>query len=167
MKTLIVGLGNPILGDDGVGWQITEKLQQIGTIPSDVNIECLGLGGISLMERLIGYDRAILIDSIVTHQSPLGTVNVCRLEDLPDLGSGHSTAVHDTSLQNALKIGHSLGAKLPDDITLITIESQNVYDFSDKLTEPVARAVPEAIRIIMDLLIESKTIQPMDESSKS
>jgi hydrogenase maturation protease len=155
VKTLVVGLGNPILGDDGVGWQIAHELQQIEKIPSDVNIECLALGGISLMESLIGYDRAILIDTIVTHQAPLGSVNHYNLQDLPDRVSGHMSSAHDTSLQNALKIGHSLGAQLPEDISVVTIESQYVYVFSENLTPQVAAAIPVAIKIIMDLLIES------------
>lgn len=155
MKTLIVGLGNPILGDDGVGWQIASELQRIEKIPSDVTIECLAVGGISLMETLIGYDRAILIDAIVTHQVPVGSVNHYKLRDLPNPTSGHMGSAHDTSLQEALQIGRALGAHLPEDITVVTIESQKVYDFSETLTPPVAAAVPEAIGIIKHLLLES------------
>ena len=155
MKTLVIGLGNPILGDDGVGWQIAHELQQIKPIPSDVTIECLGIGGISLMEALIDYDRAILIDAIVTRQSPIGSINHVKLEDLPNPSLGHMSSAHDTSLLNALHMGQSLGAHLPEDISVVTIESQNVYEFSERLTPAVAAAIPEAIRIILDLLIES------------
>jgi hydrogenase maturation protease len=52
LKTLVVGLGNPILGDDGVGWKVAEELQKSGILPSDVDVICLALGGISLMEDL-------------------------------------------------------------------------------------------------------------------
>ena len=107
MKTLILGLGNPILGDDGIGWKIASELQQREKIPSDVTIECMSIGGISLMEALIGYDQAIIIDSIVTHQVPVGTVNKSNLQDLPNHTSGHMSSAHDTSLQDALMI-HAL-----------------------------------------------------------
>ena len=155
MKTLVVGLGNPILGDDGVGWQIAHELQQIKQIPSDVTIECLAIGGISLMEALIDYDRAIIIDAIVTHQVPIGSTNYFKLEDLPNPSSGHMSSAHDTSLLTALHVGQSLGAHLPEDISVVTIESQKVNEFSEILTPAVAAAVPVAIRIILDLLIES------------
>jgi hydrogenase maturation protease len=168
VKTLVVGLGNPILGDDGIGWKIAQELQHIKEIPSDVNIECLAIGGISLMEAMIDYDRAILIDAIMTNQVPVGSVNSFKLEDLPNLTSGHMSSAHDTSLVDALHLGHSLGAHLPEDISVVTVESQKVYEFSENLTSAVAAAVPQALRIILDLLIESKLEKPPnDEDIKS
>jgi hydrogenase maturation protease len=168
VKTLVVGLGNPILGDDGIGWKIAQELQHIKEIPSDVNIECLAIGGISLMEAMIDYDRAILIDAIMTNQVPVGSVNSFKLEDLPNLTSGHMSSAHDTSLVDALHLGHSLGAHLPEDILVVTVESQKVYEFSENLTSAVAAAVPQALRIILDLLIESKLEKPPnDEDIKS
>lgn len=148
-------MGNPILGDDGIGWQIAQTLQRIKEIPSDVTIECLAIGGISLMEALIDYDRAILIDSIVTHQVAVGTVTCYKLGDLPNMTSGHMSSAHDTSLVDALQMGQSLGANLPEDITIVVVESEKVYEFSEEMTPPVAAAVPPALKIIQDLLIES------------
>ena len=168
VKTLVVGLGNPILGDDGIGWQIAHELQQIKKIPSDVTIECLAIGGISLMETLIDYDRAILIDAIITRQVPVGSVNQYQLEDLPNLTSGHMSSAHDTSLVDALQMGQSLGAHLPNDISVVTVESQKVYEFTENMTPAVAAAVPEAIRIILDLLIESNSeYRPKVDNNKS
>jgi hydrogenase maturation protease len=155
VKTLVVGLGNPILGDDGIGWQIAQELQKAQGIPSSVTIECLALGGISLMEALIGYDRAILIDAIITRQAPIGSVHCYKLENLPNLTSGHMTSAHDTSLVNALTMGRSLGAQLPEDISVVTIESQKIFEFSEEMTSEVSAAVPQALRIIQNLLIES------------
>jgi hydrogenase maturation protease len=155
VKTLVVGLGNPILGDDGIGWQIAQTLQLRKDIPSDVTIECLAIGGISLMEALIDYDRAILIDAIVTHQVPVGSVSCYKLGELPNFNTGHMSSAHDTSLVDALQLGRSLGANIPDDISIVTIESQKVYDFSEDMTPAVAAAVPLALKIIQDLLIES------------
>lgn len=155
VKTIVIGLGNPILGDDGVGWQIASELQNIEKIPPDVTIDCLAIGGFSLMEALIGYDRAILVDAIVTHQVPVGRVSHYQLDQLPNPSSGHTASAHDTSLQNALEIGNSLGAHLPKDISVVTVEARKVYEFSNTLTPPVAAAIPEAIGIILDLLIES------------
>jgi hydrogenase maturation protease len=155
VKTLVVGLGNPILGDDGIGWQIAHELQQIKKIPSDVTIECLAIGGIGLMETLIDYDRAILIDAIITRQVPVGSVNQYKLENLPNITSGHMSSAHDTSLIDALRMGQSLGAHLPDDISVVTVESQKVYEFTENMTPAVAAAVPQALKIIQDLLLES------------
>ncbi len=155
MKTLIVGLGNPILGDDGVGWRVAAEVEHRlpkSTEPSEVSVDCVSLGGLSLMERLIGYQRAIVIDSIGTGQHPIGTAYHFRLDDLYDPTSGHTTAAHDVSLSMAIQIGQSLGAALPDRIDVVAIESPYVYNFSEELTPPVAAAVPQAVELVMDLL---------------
>jgi hydrogenase maturation protease len=155
MKTLVVGLGNPILGDDGVGWKVAGEVEH--RLPksqqtSEVSVECLALGGLSLMEHLIDYQHAIVIDSIGTGQRPIGTAYHFRLDDLYDPTSGHTTAAHDVSLMQAIEIGRSLGAALPDRIDVVAIESPYVYDFSEELTPPVAAAVPQAVEIVMNLL---------------
>lgn len=148
----MIGLGNPILGDDGVGWHIARQAQQRCEFPSDVDVDCLSVGGISLMEHLIGYDRAILIDSFVTNSNPIGTLLCFSLDELPNRALGHIFSAHDTTLQNALKVGKELGAQLPKDVTVIAVEAQNVYDFSEQLTPAVAAAVPGAVQAVINLL---------------
>lgn len=163
MNTLVIGLGNPILGDDGVGWRVAQELQNHGNLPSDVDITYLALGGISLMEELIGYERAIIIDAIVTHQAPIGTVSRFSIDDLTDPFFGHLSSSHDTSLQNALQIGRDLGAQLPSEIIVVAIESQNVYDFSEELSAQVSAAIPEAVRITKEILSAANPIDNFGE----
>jgi hydrogenase maturation protease len=152
----VIGLGNPILGDDGVGWLVAERVRQAldrGDLHGKaIEIDCLAIGGLSLMERMIGYDRVIVVDAITTHQQPNGTLYRTPLEELPDLSSGHTTAAHDTSLQTALKVGRSMGAHLPDQIMIVGVEANKVYDFSEELTPEVNTAVPKAESMVMDLL---------------
>jgi hydrogenase maturation protease len=167
MKTLVVGLGNPILGDDGVGWRIAEEVaRRLPSLSQEeprvrgaahgpgmaVDVACVSLGGLNLMECLIDYERAILIDSIGTGQHPIGAVYHFRLDDLYDPTSGHTTAAHDVSLMTAIQIGRSMGAVLPDRIEVVAIESPYIYDFSEELTPPVAAAVPQAVELVVDLL---------------
>jgi hydrogenase maturation protease len=167
VKTLVVGLGNPILGDDGVGWRIASELQRNDSLPANVNIECAALGGISLMESLIGYDRAIIIDSILTHQVPIGTVRCSKLEDLSHLPISHMSSAHDTSLQVAMKMGRALGAHLPDDITVVSVEAEKVYDFSETLSPAVADAVPGAIMLVKQLLSDSLSMEVLETIQKA
>ncbi len=156
MKTLVVGLGNPILGDDGAGWKVAQvvetQLSNFQSPTSNIQVDCVSLGGLSLMERLIGYQHAIVIDAIGTGQHPIGTAYHFRLDELYDPTSGHTTAAHDVSLMTAIQMGRSLGAELPDQIDVVAIESPYVYDFSEELTSPVAAAVPQAVELVMSLL---------------
>ena len=150
-KTLVVGLRNPILGDDGVGWRVAERLSE-ELADSSVEVDCLALGGLSLMERLIGYDRAIIIDAIQTEGGVIGTVSQVDLQAIPDLTTGHTTAVHDTSFHSALKLGRQMGAELPESIQFVTIEAAEVFDFSEEMTLAVKTAVPQAVECVFALL---------------
>lgn len=156
MKTLVVGLGNPILGDDGVGWKVADevemRLSNLQLLTSNIEIDCVALGGLSLMERMVGYERAIIIDSIGTGQHALGEVYHFDLDDLYDPTSGHTTAAHDMSLMTAMKMGRSLGAALPQHVTVVAVESPYTYDFTEGLTPPVQAAVPVAAQTVIDLL---------------
>ena len=163
MKTIVVGLGNPILGDDGVGWKVAEALrqhlfsavsrpEQVKRREADyIDVEFLSLGGISLMEHLIGYGGAILIDAVTSNQET-GSVIVSKLSELPDYSTLHTTSVHDTSLQNALRLGKEMGASLPEEVIVVGITTNHVYDFSEELTPSVAAAIPKAMNIVIDLL---------------
>jgi hydrogenase maturation protease len=154
-KILIIGLGNPVLGDDGVGWVVAREVEErIRAEGSDIEVDYLSLGGLSLMERLIGYEKAVLIDSLTTGKHPQGSVLTFTLEELVDLTSGHTTAAHDTSLKTALATGRQLGANLPKDgnIHVVAIESQNVHDIQEGLTPTIAASVPLAVQQVLELL---------------
>jgi hydrogenase maturation protease len=157
MKTLVIGLGNPILGDDGVGWRVAEEIARRTVNQPEVEVDCVALGGLSLMERMTGYERVILVDAIFTGKKPIGTVNTFRLPELHDLTSGHTTAVHDTSLRNALNVGRSMNVQLPldEDVLIVSVEAENVYDFSESLSPPVEASVPQAVQAVLQLILSN------------
>jgi hydrogenase maturation protease len=157
MRTLVLGLGNPILGDDGVGLAVAEAVQEkliSGAAAADsaveVDTECNG--GLQLMERLIGYDRAIIVDAIVTGSEQPGTVQRLVAGDLPTL---HSGSAHDVTLPVALRLATRMGLKVPEDIAIIAIEAVNVFDFDEHLTPAVAAAVPVAAEAVLACLKEA------------
>ena len=164
MKTLVVGLGNPILGDDGVGWKVAQaveaQLSNLQPPTSNIEVDCVALGGLSLMERMVGYERAIVIDAIGSGQHALGEVYHFDLDDLYDPSAGHTTAVHDVSLMTALKMGRSMGANLPRQITVVAVESPYTYDFTEELTPPVAVAVPVAAQLVLEMLLSERAAAP-------
>jgi hydrogenase maturation protease len=159
MKTIVLGLGNPILSDDGVGWEVVRQVERLlllrrsakgGGIETD--FDYLSVGGLRLMEHLVGYDRAILVDAIQTGSSPPGIVSCFPLTSLPDWTGNHLGSAHDTTLVQAIKVGRMMGVNLPDIIDVVGIESNRTYEFSEELTQEVAAAVPEAVQIILNML---------------
>ena len=70
MRTLIVGLGNPLVTDDSVGLRVVEELRPLLADRADVEVAEDYWGGLRLMERMIGFDRAIVVDAIHTGAPP-------------------------------------------------------------------------------------------------
>ncbi len=154
---LVLGLGNPILGDDGVGWRVAEQCAdrikthpQLATMLSCIEIGSHSGGGLSLAERLAGYDRVILIDAINTGTMPPGSVTCFPLEALTTLGSVHTSSAHDTSLVTALELTGRLGARVPEAVIVVAVQAQNLYEFSEELSPAVGIAVPHAVEQVLD-----------------
>jgi hydrogenase maturation protease len=151
--TLVIGLGNPILGDDGVGWRVVQELgPRLGDRGAEVETDCASLGGLSLMERMLGYRRVILVDSMETGQVAVGSVRAFPLEGLTNPSTGHSASAHDTSLLTALQAARAMGAEVPGRVDVVAVEAMLVYDFSEELSPPVAGAVLAATEAVLDLL---------------
>ena len=151
MKTIIIGLGNPILGDDGIGWRVAKQVREQLSPGFPHPIEFLSLGGISLMEYLVGYERAILIDAIASDRES-GSIILSDLSEMPDYSAFHTTSTHDTSLQKAINLGKAMGTVLPEQVIVVGITANHVYEFSEDLSLPVAGAVSRAAQIVIDLL---------------
>jgi len=185
LRTLVLGLGNPIRGDDGVGWRVVEmvmknlpkvkkpsegKSESTDPHPAlpqggreqkeesqegreQIEVDMLAGGGLNLMERLVDYDRAILVDAIQGGKEP-GSVQVFPLEALDNPSAGHLGSTHETNLLTALEIGRSLGAHLPPvgGVMVVAIEAQPVFEFSEELSPAVEQAVTEAAKKVMNLL---------------
>lgn len=150
-KTLVIGLGNPILGDDGAGWHIAkaaESLCKSTECENAVKFENAASGGLALMEQMVGYEKVIIADSIITPEGQVGAIHSKPLSALPNLRTAHSNSSHDVSLQAALETGRKMKLELPEDVWVVAVEIQPTYTFSEKLSDPVAAAVPEAAELI-------------------
>ena len=152
-SVLVLGLGNPILGDDGVGWQVAECVRSaVGGQPEAPEVDCAALGGLSLMERMLGYEHVVLVDSMCTGLRPEGAVDHYALQELPDPGGGHTASAHDTSLATALRTAKTLGAEVPRQVDIVAIETGACYEFSENLSATVEAAVPLATRKVLELV---------------
>jgi hydrogenase maturation protease len=155
MKTLIIGLGNPLLRDDSIGLRVAKEIK--GLLAGCPGIEILEdyWGGLRLMEQMVGYDRAIIVDAICSGALP-GTIHILSPDDIP---TQRSASAHDVNLPTALEFGRKAGAHLPttENILLIGIEAADVQTFEESLSPEVEAAIPLAIdRILSELHIEQE-----------
>jgi len=147
-KTVIVGLGNPFLRDDGVGNRVAEILKKRLACHPAIDVLELSAGGLRLMETLVGYDRAIIIDAMCTGRYRTGTVRRLGPDDLEM--ALHATSTHDTSLARALASGGLLGLVLPRQIDFWGIEARECYTFGETMSQEVARAMPVAVAAVLE-----------------
>lgn len=150
MKTLVLGLGNPLLRDDSIGLRVAQELRDQFEGDPDVEVGEDYWGGLRLMERMIGFDRVIIIDAILTNTEP-GTIHLLSLDDIP---TQRSASAHDVNLPTALEFGRQVGAVLPpaSKITLIGIEAADVQTFDETLTPELERALPHAVEAVLSAM---------------
>lgn len=157
MKTLIIGLGNPILTDDGVGVKVAYQLQELVDEKKfpEVTITEASAGGIRLMEAMLGYDRVILIDAFLLDEEKTQPGRIHRLT-LDQLGSlsptQHSASAHDTTLFTALEAAQEMGYRTPPEVIVFAVEVQNILEFSETPTPQVAKAIPEVTQMVLEEL---------------
>ncbi len=150
MKTLILGLGNPLVSDDSVGLRVAAELKPLLADRPDVEVSEDYWGGLRLMERLVGYDRAVIIDAICTGAEP-GTIHHLTPDAVP---TQRSASAHDANLPTALEFGRRAGVHLPanEHIQLVAVEAEDILNFSEQCTPAVQAAVPRAVQDVLQAI---------------
>lgn len=155
---LVVGLGNPLLGDDGAGWRVVAEVDRrlaAHPEPQPVELDRLAVGGLGLMERLIGSGRAVIVDALDAGPDPPGTVVLLHVDDLPS-SIGHLDGAHDASLAAALAAGRAMGVPLPTDIAIVAIRADPVDTFGEALSPEVEAAVPRAVEAVLRVVRDDR-----------
>ncbi|UCE80389.1 MAG: hydrogenase maturation protease [Methanobacteriota archaeon] len=148
-KTLVVGVGNPILSDDGVGIRVARLLKEM-EIPN-VDVEELSASGLELLDMVLGYDKVVIVDAIITEGGTPGTFYTMEESDFER--TIHGASPHGVNVATALALGRRLaGDRMPSETSFIAIEVADIVNVSESLTPEVAAAVPSVVRkIITDL----------------
>ncbi|MCL5256199.1 MAG: hydrogenase maturation protease [Chloroflexi bacterium] len=149
VKTLVLGLGNPILSDDGVGIEIVNRLKSL-VRDDDVVIEEASIGGIRLVDMMAGYDRAIVVDAIKTRGGVPGQVYRLEVEDLA--GTLHASSPHDLNFYTALELGRTMGMQMPGEVAVFAVEVDNIDTFHEGCCPEVERAIPEVMDAVLQEL---------------
>lgn len=153
-RTIVIGLGNPILTDDGVGVlvaRLVEKRVNLDLYPW-LTITEASVGGLRLMEMTLDYQRVVLIDAYYLDPAATipGKIHQLTLEDLRSgLPTQHSTSAHDTSLVTALDAARQLGYSIPEEFSIFAIEVENILEFGKEPTPRVAEAIPKAVEMVL------------------
>jgi hydrogenase maturation protease len=141
MKTLILGVGSSILTDDSVGLVVAGILKERFAGRDDVDVGFNEEAGFTLLEESLGYDRLVIVDSILTGRDPGALMRL----GLADLGRTiHSNSPHGMNLATVMALGRQQKMDVPGDVVIYAIEVVDVLTFGEELTPELAARV-EAI----------------------
>jgi hydrogenase maturation protease len=146
VKTLLLGMGNPIVTDDAVGIMLARDVgAALGPRPDvDVIDEC-SIGGLNLLDLVAGYDRLIALDSIKTRDGVPGTWYRFDATDLRETMNLRN--VHDANFATAMELGRSVGMRVPDaaDMLIFAVEIDDNINFGEGLS-PLLDAAYDELR---------------------
>jgi hydrogenase maturation protease len=150
MRTRIIGLGNPILRDDGAGIRAASILKQ--RLEADrcedlVDIQESEVGGFALLELMSGWDRVFLVDSIQFRGVGSGTV--VRLEPHDFGTSARLKSIHEIDLPTVLELGRKIGLEMPKEVLIFGIQAEDAQTFGENLSPAVSRGTCEAVELIL------------------
>ncbi len=146
-KTLLLALGNDILGDDGVGFAAARELS--ARFAPQVDVVCSSEAGLALLELLEGYDRALLLDAVMTGNGPVGTVHEFAPSDFRKV---IAPSPHYAGLPEVLALAQRLEVPVPQELRVLALEVEDPYQIREGLTPGVARALPHFVARASEIL---------------
>jgi hydrogenase maturation protease len=149
---LVLGLGNTLLADDGVGVYVVRHLASDPDTPACVRTLDGGTPGFRLMGALTRSDSVILVDAAQL-RAPAGTLRLLDGHTLAGhISRGGRMSAHDAGLEDLLTMARLMGW-IPTHLALLGIQPERV-GWSEQLSESVARAFPAACRMVVQTVLD-------------
>jgi len=148
-KVLVLGIGNDILSDDGIGPRIVQQLEK-EFVPSLFTFQTATVGGLEILEMISGYNEVIFIDAIKTRGGVPGTIYQLTPENFSE--TLHLTNLHDINFLNALKLGNTLQMELPEKVRILAIEIVEDLEFSEEFSPEIRKKYPAILEEVRSCL---------------
>lgn len=145
LRTKIIGLGNELLSDDGLGVSVVRQLKK-RLAGLEIDFEELSVGGLGLLDHITGCDRCIIVDAIATGDHPPGTM--LRFLQTADSDPVTLASSHQIDLSQVLALAGLLGGEIPRSVLVYGIEAGDVVTFHEECTQDVRRAIPKLVDMI-------------------
>jgi hydrogenase maturation protease len=147
VRILVLGVGNPILSDDGVGIHVARELKT-KRLPG-VHVEELAASGLELLDMVVGFDKVVIIDAIQTKDGIPGEIHLLEEKDFEK--AVHGSSPHGINIATALALGRKIvPERMPKEVTFVAIEAEDLVNVKEQLTPKVAAAVPKVVKMVED-----------------
>lgn len=156
MRILVLGLGNELYGDDGVGIEAVRRLkEEWETGPSGDGrgdkvsfVEC-SLSGAAILDVVTGYDALLLIDTIIHDEPETGRIHLLDGEEVRDIPG---PSPHYISVPQTLAMGRQLGLEMPKTIKILGVEAKSLYRLGEGLSGEMCGRLPAILEAARDAL---------------
>jgi len=147
-KVLVLGIGNLVMSDDGIGVKVVQRMQREYCFAESVEIMDGGTLGLDLLPKLEGIDRLLVVDAVETGEQP-GTCIRLSGAELP-IALETKVSPHQMGLKDLLSVAELLGHS-PPEMVLIGVQPGSI-EMDTELTPAIEAKVDELIRMILDEL---------------
>ncbi|MFW6140281.1 MAG: hydrogenase maturation protease [Acidobacteriota bacterium] len=157
-KTLVLGLGNDLYGDDGIGMRVIKHIKKNPELERELSSVCPSMKfkpcvqtGLALLDEIIGYDSLVIIDTIKKSNPRTGKIHTLQGNELRYIPG---PSPHYVSIPQSIEIGKKLGLKVPAKIKIIAIEARNMYNLGENLSEEMKKKIPAILKKLKSVLKE-------------
>ncbi|MCG8306330.1 MAG: hydrogenase maturation protease [Cytophagales bacterium] len=133
---LILGLGNDILADDGIGPKLVERLR-LNMFNESLIFKTAAIGGMEIIALTVGFRQAIIIDGMKSGRANPGKVIHLTPENFVE--TLHLSSFHDLNFLTALEFARSVDMELPNRIDIIAVEILEDLTFSNDFSPEISR----------------------------
>jgi len=148
-RVLVLGLGNTIMSDDGVGIYAVRRVRELLDPSEPIDVEEAELAGFGLMDLLEGYGACVIIDAVEWPDMVPGEVRPLEITDFAP--TARLAAGHQIDLPTALELGRTLNRPMPERVVIVAVQVQDPRLFGEQCTDKVAAAIEPAANLAIDL----------------
>jgi hydrogenase maturation protease len=165
MRTLVLGLGNELAGDDAIGPLAARAVRaELARPHPTVEVLESSASGLALIELLAGYERAVIVDAVRTGRYPPGTVLELGLHEV---GRVRAPSTHQAGLPELAAVARRLGLAFPDRTVVLAVEVEDPLTLGRPLSPSVAAAIPEVVGRVRALVERWEEEAPCTTSTPS
>jgi hydrogenase maturation protease len=149
MKKAVIGVGNIMMKDDGIGPLLISKLGEMDRFPSDIDLLDEGVGGMRIIHDIEGYDRILIIDAADFGGSP-GDYKLFRPEDVETVKHISGRSLHEMDLIKTIELARVMGGA-PEDIIIMAIQPE-IVEMGEGISDSLHNRINDYIQAFISII---------------